>query len=291
MASTIYASVASSKVIQAFVVHSWGWLSGNVSVKIPELTSLWCSTLWTVGTNAIVDYGGFLLWAAIHWSHSSLWTPAVHCMVNWRPFTFIRMCSHPTACWFSFLPDPVLWTMVKRASQVICLLAAFATSRWANWFLRWGRVPMIDIFDVPPANRQDLDPLAPGWEGCVSIICWRGIGGEDDDEKKWEDLRTISLAACQNGISSSQHVCYTKDQHCWVWLQVAGVSHRHAMCNKLVRCRLVVHRDILWCMTTDIAWWSEIKMTWFEGKDVCWCLYQTIPRIIHEMDANNQVRL
>jgi hypothetical protein len=35
------------------------------------------------------------------------------------------------------------------------------------------------------------DPLSPGRGGCVSIMYWCGRGEEDDNEKKWEALRTI----------------------------------------------------------------------------------------------------
>ena len=50
---------------------------------------------------------------------------------------------------------------------------------------------MSDVFDVAPANRLDFDPLSPGWGACCSIICWCGIGTEDDNEKKREVLRTL----------------------------------------------------------------------------------------------------
>jgi len=45
--------------------------------------------------------------------------------------------------------------------------------------------------DVAPANRPVFDPLSPGGGGCVSMMCWCGIGEEDDNERKWEALRTI----------------------------------------------------------------------------------------------------
>jgi len=48
-----------------------------------------------------------------------------------------------------------------------------------------------DVFDKAPANRLDMDPLRPGWGGYVSMICWCGIGVEDDNEKKLEVLRII----------------------------------------------------------------------------------------------------
>jgi len=77
------------------------------------------------------------------------------------------------------------------ASWVIFLVAASAASRWTNWCLHCCCVPISDVFNVAPANRLDFDPLAAGWGGCVSIICWCGIGEKDDKEEKWEVLRTI----------------------------------------------------------------------------------------------------
>jgi len=70
----------------------------------------------------------------------------------------------------------------------------------------------IPVFDVAPANLPGFDPLSPGPGGCVSIMCWCGIGEEDDNERKWEALRTLWLASCQNGMSSSQHDRYAQDE-------------------------------------------------------------------------------
>jgi len=52
-------------------------------------------------------------------------------------------------------------------------------------------MPISDVFNVSPANRLNFDPLTAGWGGCVSMIFLCGIGEEDDNEKKWEVLRTI----------------------------------------------------------------------------------------------------
>ena len=90
---------------------------------------------------------------------------------------------------------------------------------------------MTDVFDEEPANSLDLDAVSPGWGGCVSMICWCGIGEEDDNEKDWEVLRTIYLASCQNAICESQDYPYDQDEFCWVWAQVAAVSHHPTMCN------------------------------------------------------------
>ena len=52
-------------------------------------------------------------------------------------------------------------------------------------------MPRISVFDVAPANGPVFDPLLPGEGGCVSMMCWRGIGEDDDNERKWQALRTI----------------------------------------------------------------------------------------------------
>jgi len=189
--STIYASVAFSKVINACLVHSRGCLSRNSSVKIAELTTSWCSISRTVRTNAFVDHGGFPLLAAINSLHSSLRTPAVPYTVHWLPIASIRIHSHLTACCFLFFLLPVSRTIFKCASWVICLVAALAASRWTTLGLRSCCVPRISGFDVAPANLPVFDPLSPGGGGCVSMMCWCGIGEEDDNEMKWEALRTI----------------------------------------------------------------------------------------------------
>jgi len=75
-------------------------------------------------------------------------------------------------------------------------------------------VPSISVFDEAPANRPVIDPLPPGGGGCVSMMCWCGIGVEDDNERKWEALRTIWLVPCQNGISCSQHDRYAYNESC-----------------------------------------------------------------------------
>jgi len=188
--STIYASVASSKVIKACLANSQGRISGNSSAKIPELTPSWCSISRPVRTNAFVDHGGFPLWAVMNLLRSSLRTPAVGYTVNWPPFASIRIYSYPTACCFLFLLLPVLRTMFKCAFRVICLVATLAASWWTNLCLHSCCVPRISVFDVAPANQPVFYPLSPGGGGCVIIMCWCGIGEADDNQRKWEALRT-----------------------------------------------------------------------------------------------------
>jgi len=177
-------------VIKACFVHSWGRLWGNTSAKIPELTTSWCSISRTVRTNALVDHGGVPLRAAMNLLCRSLRTPAVGYTVNWLPFASIRIYSHRTTCCFLFLLLPVLRTIYKCASWVICLVATLAASQWTNLCLGSCCVPRISVFDVAPANLPVFDLLSPGGGGCVSIMCWCGIGEEDDNERKWEALST-----------------------------------------------------------------------------------------------------
>jgi len=75
--STVYTSVAFSKVIKDCLVHSRGCFSGNSCARIAEFTTSWYWILRTVRTNAFVDHGGFMLRAAINWSCSSRHTPAL----------------------------------------------------------------------------------------------------------------------------------------------------------------------------------------------------------------------
>jgi len=177
-------------VIKACFVHSRGLLSGNSSAKIPELTTSWCSISQTVQTNAFVDHGGFPLRAAMNSLRSSLRTSAVRYSVNSVLFATTRIYSHPTACCFLFLPLAALQTIFKCASWVICLVATLAALRWTNLCLRSWCLPKSSVFDVAPANLPVFVPLSPGGGGCVSTMGWCGIGEEDDNERKWEALRT-----------------------------------------------------------------------------------------------------
>jgi len=178
-------------MIKAYFVHWRGPLSEYSSAKIPELTTSWCSRLPTVRTHAFADHGRFPLWSAINSLPSSLQTPAVRYTVNCPPFASIWIYSHLTACCFLFLLLPVLQTIFKCASWVICLVAALAASRWTNLWLHSCCVPRIAVFHIAPANLPVFDPLSIGGGGCVSMMCWCGIGEEDDNERKWEALRSM----------------------------------------------------------------------------------------------------
>jgi hypothetical protein len=59
--------------------------------------------------------------------------------------------------------------------------------------------------------------------------------------------------------------------------------------SKLVQCYLFAYRYISRWTTADISCLIDIKRSFFEGKDVWWCLSQDIARILHESHANYQV--
>ena len=152
-------------------------------------------------------------------------------------------------------------------------------------------MPRSSVLDEVPTVRLVSDPLPPGRGGCVSTICWCGIGEEDDKEQKGEVLRNVWWASGVNGISSSQLVRYTQHECCWVWLQVAGVYHCLTIWIQSVRCCMSISRDTLWHVTAQISWLLDTNRAFFEGTDVCWCLSHIIPGIIHDTDANNSVML
>jgi len=82
--STIYSSIACSKLMKASLIHTWGCVSGDSSTKLPELTTSWCCILRTVRVIAFVTEGGFLIPAPMNWLCSSLCTPAVCYTSDWR---------------------------------------------------------------------------------------------------------------------------------------------------------------------------------------------------------------
>jgi len=182
--SPIYTSVVSSQVITDWLVHSRECLWRNSSAQMPELTTSWCSILRTVPIDSIVDHGGFPLQGAINWSRSSLPTPNFRYMVNWRPFTKVWIYWHPIACCFILLLLLVLRTIFQWASIVLCLEAALAASWWTNWCLGSCNVPLSDISKETPVDQLSSDLVYTGWVICVSIICWCGLGEDDDNEIK-----------------------------------------------------------------------------------------------------------
>lgn len=208
--------------------------------------------LQTVQTNAFVGPAGLLLWAAINWSHSSVHTPAVHWTVIWLPFTTVWLNSHPIACSFQCLLHLVLRTIFKWASYIICLVAVLAVSWLTTWNLCSCCSPLCDVSDEIPID-QLIYPISPGWSVCVSMFWWCAIGEADDNQKKWEILRNMSLPSSHDARRQSQVVCSTQVESCCVRVHVAGVSHCPATHNMLVWHCVFVSKDTLRCTTAEIV--------------------------------------
>jgi len=178
-------------VIQACCVHCCGCLSGNLSVKIPDLITSSCWITQSVWINAFDHDAGFPLFAAINSLCSPPRTPAVCHTVDCPSSNSISIYTHPTACCCSFLLLPVLLTIFKCTLLVICLVAALVALQWTNLYLHFCCVPKIDVIDVAPSTLQLYDPVSPGVGCCVWMTCWCGLGEDDDNVRKWEALSTL----------------------------------------------------------------------------------------------------
>jgi hypothetical protein len=135
--------------------------------------------LKTLQTNALVDRGGFPLWAKMDWWRSSLRIPAVYYTVSWPSLTLIWMYSHPIGCCSIFLLLPVLRTVFKCASWVIILMTTLLALWWRKWWPRFCYVVESDILDVTPVDPPGSVPFLPGSGVCVAMICWYWIGEEN----------------------------------------------------------------------------------------------------------------
>ena len=212
-------------------------------MEISELRRSRCFNSRTLRTDTTVDHGRFPLRAEMNWSRSSLRITAVYYLVSWPSFTVIWIYWHPTVCCVLLLLFPVLQKIIKSASSVIFLVAAFAALRWTHWYLCSSCVPECDVLVITPDDPPGSVPFSPGGGVCVAINCWCRIGEDDDNEKKWEVVRNTYFATSQKEISNSQVARFTQVESFWVWLQILGVSNRSAICNSSVRRGLVVNED------------------------------------------------
>ena len=135
-----------------YIIHSSGHLPQNLYTEIPEPTISWCSISRTVRANSFVYHGVFPLRETINWSCSSLCTLALHYSGSWWPSTSVWIYLHPTTWSFIFLLRPVLVTIGTCTSRVILQVAAFAASRWTNWYLHRSSSPASYPLEEVPVN-------------------------------------------------------------------------------------------------------------------------------------------
>jgi len=131
---------------------------------------------------------------------------------------------------------------------------------------------LVDVFLEPW-------PAVVEWWGRWS---WKEVGSREDYivsyKSKWNEWQPTCI------FNSS-------------WIQLcevaphiaAGDSNGGAICSESVRWCVFVCRDILWWTTDNISFLIHIKRTFFDGKNICWCLSQDIAWILHESHANHPI--
>jgi hypothetical protein len=164
--STMYDSVAYSKVLKVCVLDSRWCLWWNSVAKIQELTTSLCSISQTVQTDAFADQGCFPSWEVINWSCSFPCTIAVHYIVRWLLSTLIWSYSHPITCYVLFFLLSNIYLILKRASWVIFSVATIAMLQRTNLYLHCCCASPGETLVEAPVVRLNLDPITPGW--CIS---------------------------------------------------------------------------------------------------------------------------
>jgi hypothetical protein len=77
-------------------------------------------------------------------------------------------------------------------------------------------MPENNVLGVKPVDPRDSVPFSPGCGVCVGMFCWCRIEEEDNNEKKWEVLRNIFFATCQDEIVNWQVACFTQVKPCCI---------------------------------------------------------------------------
>jgi len=186
---------------------------------------------------------------------------------------------------------PVLRTNFKCTSWFIFLVATIAVSRWTNWCLRCCCGSLGGALFEEPVIRLDSASITPGWSiygamtchcGMVRKMIMKKVGSPEEDRVSYKSTWNEWQPTCTFNSS-------------WIRLCIAalciaaGDSNSPGICSKLVRCCLFVCRDISWWTTADISLFMDRQSTFFDGKDIWWCLTQDIARISLESNANHQV--
>jgi len=212
----------------------------------------------------------------------------VHCGLHWYGLAHIRL--HTASYTFCFQFQVLLfkvragsyswWLQLQRRGQLTGVWITAVSHRVARCFKRllFGsirlRSHLVEVF---------LEP-------CLAVMEWWGrwsrkeVGSPEDYivsyKSKWNKLQPTCT------IDSS-----------WFWLRIAalriaaGDPNGPAIGSKSIRWCLFVCRDILWWATVDISFLIDIKRTFFDRKDVWWCLSRDIAGMLHDSHANHQVQM
>jgi len=239
-----------------------------------------------VPTNALVNHGDLLLREAINWSRSSLHTPAVRYIFSWPLFTQIWIDSHPIACCFRFLLLPVLRTCFQCASCVMFSVATIAASRWTNWCLRFCWVSPRGALREAPVVPLDSAPITPWGSVSEAMPCCCRIVRKMITKRCGKCWRFYcELQVKMEWVTANLHIQFKLNPAVY---RCRGFQWSRDF-SKSVWCCLSVYRVTSRWTTADISCLIDLQSSFFDRKDVWWCLSQDIAGILHEPHANYQV--
>jgi len=234
----------------------------------------------------MVDHGDLPLQKATNWSRSSLRTPAVRYIVSWPSSTRIWIDSHPIACGFLFFLLPVLRTFFKCVSWVIFSVATIAACQWTNWCLHCCCASPSGALCEAPVVRLDSAPIAHGGSVSGAMACCCRNVRKMITKRSGKCWRLYSeLQVKMEWVTANLHVQFELNPAAY---SCRGFQRSRNFSQSVRRC-LLVYRDKLRWTTADISCLIDIKRSFFDGKEVWWCLSQDIATILHESHANYQV--
>jgi len=224
--------------------------------------------------------------------HEALYVPqlCVILLVDRRlhgyKLTHIRSHAASHLCWFQFyvlfsnarLGSYFWWLQLQCRGELTGVCVA-AVAHWVAHCLKslsLGSIRLqshlVEVFLEPWLAIVE-------WWGRWS---WKKVGSPEEDRVSYKSTWNEWQPTCTFNSS-------------WIRLCIAalciaaGDSNSPGICSKLVRCCLFVCRDISWWTTADISLLMDRQSTFFDGKDIWWCLTQDIARISLESNANHQV--
>ena len=170
------------------------------------------------------------------------------------------------------------WLQLQRRSGLPAVLVA-AVSHPVSEYLKCLTFGSIRLQSYPVEVFQKAWQADVKWWGRWSR---KEVGGADD-----------YIVSYKSWWNECQPTCTVNSS----WILVlrralsiaAGDSNSHTICSMSVLWYLFVYKYTLRWTTADISCCIYINRTFFDGKDVWWCLSQEIAGILHESHANHQV--
>ena len=208
----------------------------------------------------------------------------VELILGWYGATHIR--SHATAycCWVQFY---VLFINVRPGPWF----------RWLQLLRRGGLTGVsIVVVSAPGAHSMKRHSLGSNWNQSHRTEMfgepWLAVV-----EKVWKMITKSGMSwgiycmlpVTMEWMTVNLHVLLKFYPAAYSpKLQVSPMVPQFAVSWSDVVCSFVCLDRLKW-VTTDISCLIDIKMKFFDGKDVWWCLCQHIATILHEPNASYQV--